>query len=177
MFVSFVHRIHSETGDFPCNGNAFGVANSNNEDNFCYVANNTMFVGAIGEWKIAASCAGEDCIIDEDIEYGVTSTSSEACSNSWTQSLTKTVSGSLSFKIFGISRSLTTEQATTVDNIVSNSYTQQSSVSCEAKCGNGSSNDWTLYQWHEPQSLIYDIRNFVTSSLSYADVSVLSLSR
>ena len=106
-----------------------------------------MFVGATGEWKIAASCAGQDCIIDEDIEYGVTSTSTEACSDSWTQSLTKTVSGSLSFKIFGVSKSLTTSQATTVNNIVSNSYTRQSSVSCDAECGDGSSDDWTLYQW------------------------------
>eukprot|EP01084_Bolivina_argentea_P022376 41579_1 len=64
----------SESGDFPCNDAAFGAANGNNKnDNFCYIANNTMFVGASGTWRIAASCAGTDCIIDENIEYGVTS--------------------------------------------------------------------------------------------------------
>ena len=70
-----------------------------------------------------------------------TSTTSQSCTNSWTNSLSYTIDASLSFFGFGES------QSETVSNTVSSSYSHHTSKSCGATCGNGTTGTWTLFQW------------------------------
>lgn len=150
-------------GFMPCNSKFFGDPNAKkNLQNyqglhghhhhkpgveFCAVSNASVFSGVVGRWTKAVQCEGQPCVLDESINYGVTTTTTKSHTSSWTTSLTNTITVGFSFFGFSFSDSVSTEVAHTVSNTVSHAYTRSVSKDCDVRCGGGKEDTWTVWQW------------------------------
>merc|ERR1711971_517370 len=127
-YPDFVHRYAYSTNNLdqiPCTSDLFGDPNPNSQDEaFCAVSNYTGMTGAVGSWVIATSCAGSECIIDELIKQGTTSTSSKSTTKEWQHSVSNTISAGFEFGGFHAGWSIDTQTSSSVSNTVSSSYTQ-----------------------------------------------------
>ena len=89
------------------------------------------------------SCSGCKSLV-ETIEEGTTSSSSESTTSSWSISLSDTVKEGVIFE----SDELTTSVSTSISNTCEQAYSQHESKSCQATCGNGTTQaNLYMYQW------------------------------
>lgn len=87
-----------------------------------------------------------DCILSPSIEYGVTSTSTYATSESWSEELQETISGGMSFLGFSKSKSVSETVSKSVSESMSSSFTISVSKTCATTCGS-KNGTYYLYQW------------------------------
>lgn len=110
----------------------------------CLYAIRKQFNDIRGFWNNVASCNG--CRIQETLTIGVSSTNTQATSETWTSSFVESSNNGFKFGLFSNSETLSKTQTHAVMLSSSNSLSQMASKSFTASCG-GETDQRYLYQW------------------------------
>lgn len=139
-------RYASSSQEYSCSKSALfsGYYPPQSSNNICYFDTTNMIQFAVpsGAWKQVESCEG-NITCSYELMYGVTSTTSQATTSTWSASLSDTIEEDLFFE----KDSLTTTVSTSVSNTISSAYSQTASKSCSASCTVYNGGTVFLWQW------------------------------
>lgn len=115
-----------------------------NNPRVCLYAIRNQFTDMRGLWDQVASC--RNCKIQETLTVGVSSTNSDATSESWTDSFAESTTNGMKFGWYSNSETLNKQQSHTVLESSSHALTQMASKSFTASCGSDTGQVY-LWQW------------------------------
>jgi hypothetical protein len=115
-----------------------------NNPRACAYSIRKQFSNTQGFWKMVGKC--QNCRLTETLTIGVSSTNTDASSESWTDSFTKSTNNGFHFKMFSNSETLSSSQSQTVMESSSHALTQMASKSFSVSCG-GDVGQRYLWQW------------------------------
>jgi hypothetical protein len=113
---------------------------------YCSFSIEKQFSNITGYWKKVAMCSGESCKMQFSISQGVSSTSSYASTETWSDSFTKSMSNGFHFKFWSNTQNIGSQESHSVTDSSSHAFTQTVSKTCSATCGD-LSGPINMWQW------------------------------
>jgi len=146
---NFVYLNITGMSSIPCNGRIFGNPTDHSPvPNYCQMRPLTLFFAPVGHWVNAqALVAADGGQIEQRIEWGVTSTSTEATTNTWANTLTETIGVELAFGDVTVSSSISMSESYSLAKLTSRAVTKSKQVWRTVSCDVPPGKTVTMFQW------------------------------
>jgi hypothetical protein len=118
-------------GVFP----SFSATNIDLPDGYskiCAYSIHRQFSNIIGTWKLVSSCF--NCKLSKTLTFGVSSSNSDATSETWSESFAKSANSGMHLKVWSSQVSLSDQQSHAVTTSSSSAFTTSKTESCTATC-------------------------------------------